>query len=91
MIRSWNLYQLYFLVSGHQLKQKKYKSPRVFSQSVIINSGRNYSVIFVTRGPGGDDSQWPGDDQRHDDDDQGYFLHSPGLGHGHSLRMMELS
>lgn len=67
MIRSWNLYQLYFLVSGHQLKQKKYKSP-VFSQSVIINFGHNYSVIFVTRGPGGDDSQWPGDDQRHDDD-----------------------
>ena len=47
---------------------------------MIINFGHNNSVIFVTRGPGGDDSQWPGDDQRHDDDDEGIFPAQPGFG-----------
>ena len=79
------------IVSGlwTPIKTKEEDSP-VFSQSVIINFGHNYSVIFVTRGPGWDDSavarRWP--------ETQwwwGYFLHSPGLGHGQTLGMMELS
>ena len=41
------------IVSGlwTPIKTKEEDSP-VFSQSVIINFGHNYSVIFVTPGPG---------------------------------------
>ena len=87
MIRSWNLYQLF---SGLWTPIKTKEDSPVFSQSVIINFGHNYSVIFVTRGPGWDDSavarRWPETSWS-----RGYFLHNPGLGHRHWLRMMELS
>ena len=79
MIRSWNLYQLF---SGLWTPIKTKEDSPVFSQSVIINFGHNYSVIFVTRGCGWDDSavarRWPETSWS-----RGYFLHNPGLGHRH--------